>query len=89
MHSYLTLYCFTLTDLEAMTDCILCSLGKYCDAPGLTSPRGPCDPGYVCYRGAETSGPIDGVTGELCPAGGYCPLGVYTTNSDFCTLLLY
>ena len=58
-----------------MDDCPLCDKGWYCDAPGLLQPRGPCDPGYVCYGGAQESGPTDGVTGELCPAGGYCPLG--------------
>ena len=30
-------------------------LGKYCDGPGLTEPRGDCDPGYFCKNGAYTS----------------------------------
>ncbi len=55
--------------------CVPCPPGQYCDSPGLTSPRGSCDPGFVCFLGANTSTPSDGVTGEICPAGGYCPLG--------------
>ena len=66
--------CFS-TDLEAMTDCNLCDPGYYCDTQGLLLPRAQCDPGYLCYSGAITSGPTDGVTGELCPAGGYCVAG--------------
>ena len=62
-------------DLVRVEDCTGCDPGSYCDAPGLLQPRGPCDPGYLCYRNATTSAPTDGVTGELCPAGGYCVLG--------------
>ena len=58
-----------------MTDCHLCDPGMYCDAPGLLGPRAPCDPGYECWLGATTSSPTDGVTGDYCTAGGYCPLG--------------
>ena len=29
--------------------------------------------GYYCTLGAETSTPTDGVTGDVCPAGYYCP----------------
>lgn len=73
-------YYSLITELEALTDCPLCDPGWYCDAPGLKQPRAPCDPGFVCYGGAKESGPVDGVTGELCPAGGYCTLGmVYVT----------
>lgn len=60
-----------------MTSCPLCDPGKYCDAPGLLSVRGECDPGFLCYSGATTSGPTDGTTGEVCPAGGYCVSGNY------------
>jgi hypothetical protein len=67
----------SLSDLESFDNCTICDRGWYCDAPGLLQARAPCDPGYVCYAGATTSGPIDGVTGELCLAGGYCPVGKY------------
>jgi len=33
------------------------------------------DPGYYCIGGAYTSNPTDGVTGDICPRGGYCPVG--------------
>ncbi|RUS80253.1 hypothetical protein EGW08_011982, partial [Elysia chlorotica] len=56
------------THLETLTDCNLCDPGYYCDTQGLLLPRAQCDPGYLCYSGAVTSGPIDGITGELCPA---------------------
>ena len=51
-------------DLENVDNCTLCDPGKYCDTPGLMDVRGPCDAGYLCYRGAYTSGPVDGITGE-------------------------
>lgn len=65
------------TNLQAMDNCNLCDPGYYCDAPGLLNPRDQCDPGYVCIEGATTSGPKDGVTGHLCPAGGYCLKGSF------------
>ena len=66
--------------LTAVGNCSQCPSGRYCNSPGLFSPRAPCDPGYVCYGGAATSTPSDGITGELCPAGGYCPLGSSTSS---------
>ena len=60
---------------EDSTDCPPCDCGLYCDSPGLTAPRGQCDPGFLCYGGAYTSGPTDGVTGDYCTAGGYCEAG--------------
>jgi hypothetical protein len=71
------------SDLTELSECPLCDPGWYCDAPGLKQPRAPCDPGYVCYGGAKESGPVDGVTGEVCPAGGYCTLG-----KEMCILTL-
>ncbi|XP_064629316.1 zonadhesin-like [Lineus longissimus] len=55
--------------------CTPCDGGWYCDSPGLLQPRGLCNPGYVCYKGANNSRPDDGVTGEPCPAGGFCTAG--------------
>ena len=68
------------TGLMWVEDCTNCTKGRYCDAPGLPGPRGPCDPGYLCYGGAYTSTPTDGVTGEICPRGGYCPLGSFQSK---------
>ena len=53
---------------------------RYCDAQGLPSPRAQCDPGYICTGGAYTSTPTDGTTGNICPAGGYCPSGSWTSK---------
>lgn len=73
--------------LTRVDDCIACPPGQFCDATALTTPRGPCDPGYYCTIGAYTSAPMDyestlfgyGVrnrhTGAPCPSGSYCPLG--------------
>ena len=66
-------------EAEASDDCPACDCGMYCDSPGLTAPRGQCDPGFLCYGGAYTSGPTDGVTGDFCTAGGYCEAGKLTT----------
>jgi len=67
--------------MEAQEDCQLCPGGRYCDSPGLVTDRGPCDPGFVCYSGANSSSPTDGTTGEVCPAGGYCPTGSSESRS--------
>lgn len=65
--------------LSRVEECWPCPPGQFCDSPGLVTPRGPCDPGFVCYGSANTSTPTDQVTGEVCPAGGYCPLGSMTS----------
>ena len=54
-------------------------IGYYCDGQGMASPRGPCDPGYICLSGAYTSTPTDGITGQICPAGGFCPEGSFVS----------
>lgn len=53
---------------------------SYCDAQGLTVPRGQCDAGYICVLGAYTKTPTDNVTGSPCPAGGYCMHGSYESS---------
>ena len=49
--------------------------GYYCEVVGLPSVTGPCTEGYFCTLGAEVSSPTDGVTGNICPVGSYCPIG--------------
>ena len=56
-------------------DCKKCPKGHYCDSPGLSGPRGQCDPGYLCYEGSDSAAPVDGIKGIICPIGGYCPIG--------------
>jgi len=42
---------------------------------GLSSPSGPCFPGYYCTSEARIPNPVNDETGNLCPAGHYCPPG--------------
>ena len=54
---------------------LTCDAGYYCPSI-LMSVRGPaCQAGYYCAGGANTSTPIDGTTGNICPGGSYCPAG--------------
>nr|XP_006821767.1 PREDICTED: uncharacterized protein LOC100369099 [Saccoglossus kowalevskii] len=63
------------TGHDELSDCIDCTGGKYCDTQGQTNVTGDCDPGFYCTSRANTSSPLDGVTGDECPAGSYCELG--------------
>lgn len=56
-------------------------LHRYCDAQGLSIPRAQCDPGYVCFGGAYTGTPNDGVTGRPCPEGTFCVTGSFEFDS--------
>lgn len=42
---------------------------------GLSSPSGPCLPGYYCTSEARVPNPVHEEAGSLCPAGHYCPPG--------------
>ncbi|GIQ81354.1 hypothetical protein KIPB_002301, partial [Kipferlia bialata] len=57
---------------------IPCTVGKYCPTSGLAEATLDCAAGSICYLGASISAPIDGTTGEACPAGHYCPAGCTT-----------
>ena len=46
-----------------------------CHFTGLSVVTGDCDAGYYCAGGASRSDPTDGVTGDVCPLGRYCPAG--------------
>lgn len=41
----------------------------------MTSTTGDCLAGYYCILGSSTSAPTDGVTGDICSPGYYCPNG--------------
>lgn len=56
---------------------ISCDLGYYCDNPGLPSPQAKCSAGYYCLRGATKPNPTDGMTGDACPKGRFCPEGTH------------
>lgn len=61
--------------LYITAECYDCTEGKYCEFAGMTEPTGPCGPGFFCTGRSNTSTPNDGVTGDICPQGQYCPLG--------------
>lgn len=50
--------------------------GFFCGFPGLSAVSGQCITGYLCHSGAVSPKPEDGVTGERCPQGHYCPEGL-------------
>eukprot|EP00704_Kipferlia_bialata_P000894 g894.t1 len=63
----------------AVTDCVECSAGSYCDLSGLSAVAGDCAAGYYCTGGSSSATPqlVDGanVYGYVCPAGHYCEAG--------------
>lgn len=74
-----------------LIDCLQCDPGFFCNITGSDSLAGPCDEGFYCIGGANSSAPRDGITGDICPAGSYCPQessqhlycpnGTYTNHS--------
>ena len=69
----LQLHC--VSGLQEENKCAGCEPGMYCPVPGLTSPHGNCSARYYCSGNATNSAPTDGVTGDKCPVGSYCPAG--------------
>lgn len=61
--------------MRRSTDCAPCPGGKYCDGLGRTNYTAECDPGFYCREKAFVSAPPEGLTGGVCPVGGYCPRG--------------
>ncbi|XP_032694159.1 neurogenic locus notch homolog protein 3-like [Lontra canadensis] len=57
------------------SDCTLCDPGSYCLLPGLVAVSGPCRAGFHCIQAAAVPSPTDGITGDLCPPGHFCPKG--------------
>lgn len=64
-----------------------CDPGKYCANWTLSAPMGFCSAGYYCNSTASSDTPMDGVTGNRCPKGHYCPEGIdfanFVTSSSF------
>ena len=79
MHNYRYLsLCVCIWNISIFpVQCTECDFGKYCMTPGLTAPEGDCEAGYYCHSGSKTPTPSDGVTGDVCPQGRYCPPGTY------------
>lgn len=63
------------TGLATQGECQSCPGGYYCDSVGLTEPKAECSAGYYCSSRAIMDSPSDGVTGDPCTIGHYCPLG--------------
>ena len=62
-----------VTNLLEESECQDCPPGFYCFSAGDVEPTGACAAGYYCTGGASSPTPTDGTTGNVCPAGGYCP----------------
>lgn len=70
---------------SALSSCLSCPAGKYCELEGLTAPTGDCDAGYICVSGASTATPSDGVypnSNGPCSPGYYCLSGA--TSPSIC-----
>ncbi|XP_050179054.1 multiple epidermal growth factor-like domains protein 6 isoform X3 [Myiozetetes cayanensis] len=55
--------------------CTPCDPGHYCGLAGQPQVTGPCWAGFYCTGGASSPTPTDGLEGNTCPKGAYCPLG--------------
>ena len=64
--------------LASASECIDCPPGEVCNGVALTSPNGKCRAGWYCSKRASSSMPLDGVTGNICPVGFFCPNGTDT-----------
>lgn len=58
-----------------VTACLPCDPGMFCNSTGAETVSGSCYEGFYCTGGATSPAPYDGVTGDICPAGSYCPEG--------------
>ena len=61
------------TGKTSLSECMSCDPGMYCGSSGLDAVTGPCMEGFFCIENASTSEPRDGGSGNICPAGHYCP----------------
>mmetsp|Transcript_25097 Transcript_25097/g.27849 ORF Transcript_25097/g.27849 Transcript_25097/m.27849 type:complete len:558 (+) Transcript_25097:3592-5265(+) len=64
--------------------CDKCPTGFYCGNKGIITVSGTameCDSGFYCIEGAVRPDPTDGITGKICPAGGFCLQGALTVSS--------
>lgn len=57
----------------ALSDCVSCTAGSYCQTQGLTAATGPCAERYYCPDVAQISDSQP--SAYICPTGYYCPAG--------------
>lgn len=67
------------TEGKTRADCKPCQGGHYCDAPGLSGPKGKCLQGYYCPPEAEIKEPTP--SGYKCPKGYHCLNGTVHPSS--------
>ena len=53
------------TGAQDVSECNLCNQGSYCGGYGNSVATGPCDAGYYCPQGMNTSAPME----YTCPQG--------------------
>ncbi|KAM7082943.1 uncharacterized protein J5F26_014046 [Ciconia maguari] len=63
------------TGSSLMSHCTPCDPGHYCALPGQSHVTGPCLAGFYCSGGVSSPTPTDGLLGNTCPKGTYCPMG--------------
>ena len=68
------------TQRTNISACLECDPGKFCNSTSLSAVSGDCYEGFYCSGGASSPSPLDGLTGDICPVGSYCPEGSYTHN---------
>mmetsp|Transcript_13452 Transcript_13452/g.20357 ORF Transcript_13452/g.20357 Transcript_13452/m.20357 type:complete len:4776 (+) Transcript_13452:55-14382(+) len=61
--------------LHSQSECSFCPPGKYCPDEGQVNATLNCDAGYYCIANSTVSNPTDGIVGNVCPTGHYCPEG--------------
>ena len=57
----------------ALTDCLECPGGEYCEGEANVAPTGLCYPGWYCSGGSDS--PNTTTHGGECQRGTYCPEG--------------
>ena len=65
----------SLTGATAISDCLDCTPGSFCNATGLSQPSGLCKPGHYCKLGAINAAPVGNPTGDICSRGHFCVQG--------------
>lgn len=67
------------TGKTALSQCLTCPVGSYCETAALTSPTGSCAAGYYCKTEHFVARPV----AEECPAGYEC--GVGSVDKTLCS----
>lgn len=63
------------TGSSLMSHCTPCDPGRYCALAGQSHVTGPCLAEFCCSGGVSSPIPTDGLLGNTCLKGTYCPMG--------------